>query len=315
VRCHRVSSPFYDPSSAPAVVIAASQADPVKAAEQYLKLGFSAIPLRGKIPAVTWREYQKRRPTPGELWRWARRGLFHNVGLVCGKVSGDLVVLDFDAPEVYDAFRIHFPDLTQTYTVATGGGGWHVYLRVDELPSSLYGKGVELCADGRQIVVPPSIHPTTHKPYRVALPLDIRRVSDPSEVVEWVERSRGPVKLHKTFAGQVTMTGTTTNTMLVAAIVDALRARGFQQKGDWLNGPCIYPERHAHNDSRNSFGFNVRTGYGNCFRCGPILAKDIARSIRLDPGSFKSRGRYLDDEENTHEASHYPERRARTCTQ
>jgi hypothetical protein len=76
-------------------------------------------------------------------------------------------------------------------------------------------------------------------------------------------------------------TGAKVNTMLVAAIADALRARGYRQKGDWLNGPCIYPERHEHNDNKNSFGFNVRSGYGNCFRCGSMLAKQIACKLGL----------------------------------
>jgi hypothetical protein len=70
--------------------------------------------------------------------------------------------------------------------------------------------------------------------------------------------------------------------MLVTHIVNVLCTRGYRQKGDWLNGPCIYPARHAHSDSKTSFGFNARTGYGNCFRCGSMLAKDVARTIGID---------------------------------
>ncbi len=230
---------------------------------------------------MTWREYQRRLASPAELTRWARRELFRNVGIVCGKVSGNLVVLDFDAPETYDAFRTHFSNLIQTYTVATGGGGWHVYLKVDALPPSLRARGVELCAEGRQVVAPPSTHPVSGRPYKVALPLDIRRVPDLSRVVEWVESVRRSAGAHQ----QARITGTTVNTTLVAAIADALRAKGYRQKGDWLNGPCIYSHRHAHNDNKTSFGFNVRSGYGNCFRCGSLLAKDVARVLALDPVS------------------------------
>jgi hypothetical protein len=283
VPCQRGSSPFYDGSPAPAVVKAVSQADPITAAEQYLELGFSVIPLRGKIPAVTWREYQWRRASPAELRRWARRELFANVGIVCGKVSGNLVVLDFDAPGAYDAFRARFPKLAQTNMVATGGGGWHIYLRVDALPPSLRGQGVELCAAGRQVVAPPSVHPTTGRPYRVAQSLDIRHVPDLSEVVEWLESTRKTMRVHKSIVEQERITGAATTITLMAAIVDTLRTRGYRQKGDWLNGPCIYPARHAHNDSKTSFGFNIRTGYSNCFRCGSMLAKDVARTIGIDP--------------------------------
>jgi len=256
---------------------------------QYLKLGFSVIPLRGKIPAVTWREYQRRRVTLVELRRWVRRELFSNVGIVCGKVSGNLAVLDFDTADAYDDFRARFPEVAKTTTIATGGGGWHVYLRVDALPPSLRGQGVELCANGRQVVASPSVHPVTGKPYRLALPLDIRHVLDLSKVKEWVEtsrrsaRSRGPVGEREHITPVSRWTTAVVSTTLVAAIADTLRVRGYRQKGDWLNGPCIYPHHHSHNDSKTSFGFNARTGYGNCFRCGSILAKDVARTIGIDP--------------------------------
>lgn len=49
----------------------------------------------------------------------------------------------------------------------------------------------------------------------------------------------------------------------------------YKQSGDWLSGACIYPENHLHDDAHPSFGFNTRTGYGNCYVCGSILLKDI----------------------------------------
>jgi hypothetical protein len=73
------------------------------------------------------------------------------------------------------------------------------------------------------------------------------------------------------------------STSLIDAIATHFRTLGYRQRGDWLNGPCIYPERHAHGDSRASFGFNVRSGYGNCFRCGSMLARDIAAVLGINP--------------------------------
>ena len=232
---------------------------------------------------MAWRDYQVRRASPAEVRRWARRGLFGNVGIVCGQVSGNLVVLDFDAPDAYDAFHTRFPSLENTFMVATGGGGWHVYLRVGDLPLSRRGQGVELCAEGRQVVAPPSVHPTTGQGYRVHLPRDIRRVPDLSEVAEWLENTRTSMSVHQPFAGREPVTHWTTSPTLVAAIADTLRARGYWRKSDWLNGPCIYPQRHAHADHKTSFGFNIRSGYGNCFVCGSMLAKDVVRTIGIDP--------------------------------
>jgi hypothetical protein len=283
VKWLRDSSLFSDRPVASGLIHAATSPDPPTAALRYLAPGFSAIPLRGKVPAVTWREYQQRQPTRAELQRWARRGLFGNVGIVCGEVSGSLVVLDFDAQEAYDAFRARFPDLAQTYTVATGGGGWHVYLRADALPPSRRGQGVELCADGRQVVAPPSVHPNG-SPYRVEQPFAIRRVPGLSEVVQWMDSLARPARVRQPGVAHRHASRTATNPALVAAIADTLRARGYRQKGDWLNGPCIYSQRHAHGDAKRSFGFNTRTGYGWCFTCQrSMLAKEIAQTLTLIP--------------------------------
>lgn len=56
---------------------------------------------------------------------------------------------------------------------------------------------------------------------------------------------------------------------------------GYKQSGDWLSGACIYPENHLHDDAHPSFGFNTRTGYGNCYVCGSILLKDICIEIGI----------------------------------
>jgi hypothetical protein len=255
-------------------LIGPEKEDTVKAALRYATLGFSVIPLRGKVPAVTWRVYQTRRASVGEISRWARRGLFGNVGIVCGAVSGNLVVLDFDAPAAYAAFRARFPMLAASYTVASGGGGRHVYLRADVLPRSRRGQGVELCAEGHQVVAPPSVHPNG-TPYRALGPLDVLHVPDLEEVARWVRPAAAKPRPGSS------MPAAGVSPSLVMAIAEHFRALGYHQRGDWLNGPCIYPERHAHGDERPSFGFNVQTGYGWCFVCGSMLAKEVSHNLAI----------------------------------
>lgn len=86
-----------------------------------------------------------------------------------------------------------FPHLAQTFTIATGGGiGKHVYFRVGQMPVSVKAMGtpignLELCGHGRQVVAPPSIHPTTGQVYRVELGRDILHVDDLTDLVEWIE--------------------------------------------------------------------------------------------------------------------------------
>jgi hypothetical protein len=248
----------------------------VAAALRYVAMGMSVIPLRGKAPAVTWKPYQTRRASPGEISHWARCGLFGNVGIVCGAVSGNLVALDFDTPGAYAAFRARFPTLSKSYTVASGGGGWHVYLRADMLPRSRRGRGVELCAGGRQVVAPPSVH-VSGRPYRVLRPSPILHVSGLEELARWVcpdaARYRSGASMP---VGRISPS-------LVAAIAERFRALGYRQRGDWLNGPCIHPERHRNRDRHFPFGFNTRSAYGYCYVCGSMLARDMAAMLGINP--------------------------------
>ena len=73
------------------------------------------------------------------------------------------------------------------------------------------------------------------------------------------------------------------NPELVARAAEILRQYGYRMNGDWLKGSCLFPHRHHHADDHPSFGFNYRTGYGHCFRCGSILLKDICQCLQLDP--------------------------------
>ena len=60
--------------------------------------------------------------------------------------------------------------MTPTATVATGGGGWHLYYRHPggTIPSRPLPNhpGVDIKADGGYVVAPPSTHPTTRRPYQ-----------------------------------------------------------------------------------------------------------------------------------------------------
>ena len=63
------------------------------AALAYAALGLSVIPLDGKRPALkSWTQYQQERADEQTIRSWT----FGNVGIVCGAVSGNLVVLDLD---------------------------------------------------------------------------------------------------------------------------------------------------------------------------------------------------------------------------
>jgi hypothetical protein len=77
-------------------------------------------------------------------------------------------------------------------------------------------------------------------------------------------------------------TSNTINQAVLQAVSDQLIGMGYVPQGDWLSGPCPYPAHHRHGDVHHSFGFNVVSGYANCFRCGSILLKDICTSLGID---------------------------------
>lgn len=167
--------------------------DVTTAAITYLKAGISVIPVVGKKAAIRWQPYQYRLAHSGELANWKRWGKFHNIAVVCGQVSGNLVVIDLDGQNAVRLFTQHFPVLAETYTVITGSGqGKHLYLQVDTLPPTTRamnipgGGNIELRANGCYVVAPPSIHPTTRQPYRVERPLNVLGVDTLDTLRQWL---------------------------------------------------------------------------------------------------------------------------------
>lgn len=164
------------------------------AAINYLIKGYSVIPLIGKKCVIYWTLYQQQRATAGELRLWEAQGQFKNLGLVCGKVSGNLVVIDLDGAHSVDLFQAAFPAyLEDTFTVKTGSGGLHVYLKCDNLPANRkvrFGEGhsgVEIRGNGQYVVAVPSIHPLTNAPYEILNRKPVLRVFGLSEVNAWLD--------------------------------------------------------------------------------------------------------------------------------
>jgi hypothetical protein len=279
-------------SQQPPIVQAAQEPTTLSAALVYAALGLSIIPLDGKRPALTtWTEYQQTAALPENIRAWGSAGLLKNIGIVCGKVSSNLVVLDLDGAAGYPAFTATFPALAETYSVASGGGiGKHVYFYADNLPPSVKAMGtplgnLELCGEGRQVVAPPSIHPSTGQPYRVERASDILRVPDLAELVAWIEafKPRQPVREWQPPTRISFPTGDAPlNPRVIEAIARILVVQGFKPHGDWLHGYCIHPERHRNGDRNPSFGFNTTSGYGFCYVCGTMLAKDICAQLNVD---------------------------------
>jgi hypothetical protein len=82
-----------------------------------------------------------------------------------GRASG-LCVVDIDPR---NGGQLDRTLMTPTATVATGGGGWHLYYRHPGGPTvpALPGRaGVDIKGDGGYVAAPPSVHPGTGRRYR-----------------------------------------------------------------------------------------------------------------------------------------------------
>jgi len=140
-------------------------------ARYYRRAGLSVIPLRSrdKVAAVPWAEYQRRLPTEEDLTRWWADGSHNNVGIVCGGVSGGLVVLDFDNALNLRNFLDANPNLERDTVIVTTARGGHVWLQTPEplRPFRVEEFGLDVKAEGSYAAAPPSVHPSG-KPYEFA---------------------------------------------------------------------------------------------------------------------------------------------------
>lgn len=171
---------------------ASTRATVREAAVSYFYEGLSTIPLTGKRASISWSVFQDDIAIPQTIHRWAKDGKLNNVGIVCGSVSRNLVVIDLDGQAAIETFERQFPYLLNTFTVLTGSGkGKHLYYRVDDLPPTTRitypnHQGIELRANGCYVVAPPSLHPDTHAPYRPQSNVSVRQLPHLNGVKQWL---------------------------------------------------------------------------------------------------------------------------------
>jgi hypothetical protein len=128
-------------------------------------LGWSinALSPRSKKPICNWRRFCTKRPRTREVQRWFADEA-RNVGVICGPVSGDLCVRDFDIEAAYFDWAADHPGLADRLPTSRTGKGYHVFLRIDQRDSTLPPKGVLKMPDGElrvqkcYVTLPPSAH-------------------------------------------------------------------------------------------------------------------------------------------------------------
>lgn len=157
---------------------------PRQTALYWLAQGIVPIPLRWgskRHVLLDWLPYQYTQPEAWRVVAWFDRPRL-NVGLVCGPVSGNLAVLDFDGgPLAYAAWCAAQPVRQQTYTVKTARGV-HAYFFLDTWPEAYaLAKGVDVKLSGL-VLAAGSRHPSGIL-YQVWRAVPIARVAGLEELL------------------------------------------------------------------------------------------------------------------------------------
>jgi Bifunctional DNA primase/polymerase, N-terminal len=200
---------------------------------EYGVRNWHVFPLRGKIPAIPGGRGVLDATTNIDQiaqW-WGGRYAGCNIG---GRVPESMIVLDIDPRHDGDRSIASLEDgygpLPETLTTISGrgDGGRHLFFRrpPGKLTSKRLGPGVDLKTSTGYVVLAPSIHPDTRKPYvRVDAP-----VADPPA---WVIELLAPEKTEKT---AYTITSTRSRSLLPGHLSGSFSgsiADTFSQTATW----------------------------------------------------------------------------------
>jgi hypothetical protein len=116
----------------------------LRTAQQYSKQQLSVIAIATdgtKQPIGSWKPYQSRQATEHELQQWFGSQQPCGIGIVCGPISSNLAVIDFDhqAEQTYPQWlaqvQQQLPDVAQRlFIVQTPRPGYHVWIRSEAEP-------------------------------------------------------------------------------------------------------------------------------------------------------------------------------------
>lgn len=154
------------------------------------RAGISVVPPAedsSKRPLGGWKQYQSQRATPEEIRNWYAPGRT-GLGFVCGRISGNLELIEFEVMAVFERYDALaqatglggvLDSLKTGYFEATPGGGVHLLTRCTEIagnaklarrpgPPDECGKPtvevlIETRGEGGYVVVAPTfgkVHPT-----------------------------------------------------------------------------------------------------------------------------------------------------------
>jgi len=147
----------------------------------YAALGWRVLPIKpgGKHPPMaSWQHFASHETSKIDSWY---KGLYRDcgVGIAMGAQPNGTILIAVDVDEhdpaqsgsetLWELQQIH-GELPETVTAITGSGGKHLIFKlpagVEPLPNVKLGSGIDTRGQGGQIVVAPTVHPDTGRPYQ-----------------------------------------------------------------------------------------------------------------------------------------------------
>jgi hypothetical protein len=138
----------------------------------YVDYGLSVIPTNGdKIPTITWSGYQNKIMGKDEVIKYFSNA--HSVAIICGKISGNLEVIDVDckydgtgnlAKDLFELLKDNVPDVFDKLVITqTKNKGWHIYYRCNQIEGNKKHANnndnqvlIETRGEGGYVIAPPS---------------------------------------------------------------------------------------------------------------------------------------------------------------
>ncbi len=128
------------------------------------RLSIIPIPYGKKEAHIKWQAYQKRLPTDAEIDVWFSDNQ-SNLAIVCGEVSGNLVVIDCDTDQKFFELKpiieskLVIDNLVNNTPIVKTGNGYHIYFRTPTPVKSVKFPRLDIKGEGGYVIAPPSIHP------------------------------------------------------------------------------------------------------------------------------------------------------------
>lgn len=214
--------------------------------QKYFEMGYSVIPVspRGKNPVIKdWTRFCREKPSEKLISEWDS-GKW-NLGVTCGPAS-NIICVDIDTDD-----KVLLDMCPPSPVRRRGKKGEARFFRYRaDVPSQSFSL-LDILADGRQVLLPPSIHPETEKPYTWLTPdtLENMRAEDlPDLDIAFLTRLRPTFQAHKNI-------GSGRNNKLVD-MVSAMRGRGEQEMKivqEVYDFDSMYHEPRLFTDSKEGF--------------------------------------------------------------